>query len=89
MANHLAPRVGEEGEGNPVLVSKPAEHVYGIIADGVDGDARVLKVGEAPLQLDELRLAERSPGGAAVEHHQGTPIATRLMEIHGIAMLIR
>jgi len=88
-AYHGAPLIGEEGIGDVVCVGKPAEHGDGIIADGEDGDVRPREVGQAALQLDELRLAEGSPGRAAVEHHQGTPSATRLMEIHGMAMLIR
>jgi len=88
-AHHGAALVGEKRKGNPVCVRKPAEHVHRVIADGEDGDVRPREVGQAPLQLDELRLAEGSPTGAAVEHHQGPPGATRLMEIHGLAMLIR
>ena len=88
-AHHCASLIGEERIGNPIRVGKPTEHVYSIIADGEDGDVRAHEVGQAPLQLDELRLAEGSPTGAAVEHHQGPPGATHLMEIYGMAMLIR
>jgi len=88
-AHDVTPMVGEEGIGDSVPVGKPAEHVHRIIAHGEESNILAREVGYAALQLDELRLAEGSPGRAAVEHHQGTPSATRLMEIHGMAMLIR
>jgi len=48
----------------------------------------VFEVRHAALQLDELRFAERSPRGAAVEDHQGPPATSGLMEIHQSAVLV-
>jgi hypothetical protein len=41
------------------------------------------------LQLDELRLAERSPAGTAVKEHDGTPPGAGLVQINSVAVLIR
>jgi len=48
-----------------------------------------LEVRHAALQLDELRLAEGSPGGAAMEDDQGTSSPTHLVERHGLPRLVR
>jgi len=41
------------------------------------------------LQLDELRFAKRSPRRAAVEYHHGASVTTRLMQMHGLSILVR
>jgi hypothetical protein len=72
-----------------VLRRKRSKDRERIVANGEEPRATGGERGEHALQLDELRLAEGSPGRAAVEHHQGPPGARRLMEMHGMAMLIR
>jgi len=44
-------------------ISETPEQIYRIGADGVDLDAFACKCGTLLLQLDQLRLAEASPGG--------------------------
>jgi hypothetical protein len=48
-----------------------------------------LEVRQRALQLDELRLAKGSPTGAAVEHHQGAPVTSSLVERYRFAVLVR
>jgi hypothetical protein len=71
-----------------MLVGKTTKHVHSIVADGEDRDVLAREVGEAVLQLDELRLAERSPAGAAMEQHQGTATGAGLVQVDSLAMLV-
>jgi hypothetical protein len=41
------------------------------------------------LQLDQLRLAVRSPDGAAVEYDDRVPAPAALVQIHQLATLVR
>jgi hypothetical protein len=72
-----------------MLFGETTKHVHSIVADGEDRDVLAREVGEAVLQLDELRFAEGSPAGAAMEHHQGTATSSDLVQIDGLAMLVR
>jgi hypothetical protein len=62
--------IREQRVGNAVPRGKGRQNSDRVIADREDGDALSFEVGLAPLQLDELRAAERSPVGAAIEHDQ-------------------
>jgi hypothetical protein len=64
------------------------EHIDGIVTDGEDDNVLAFKVGQTALQLDELRLAEGSPGGAAMEDYQGPTAASGLVQAEGVTMLI-
>jgi hypothetical protein len=87
-ADRLAPLVRKEGILNPMFGCKPGQHIHRIIADRKEGNMGALEVGEPALQLNELRLAEWSPHGAAMEDHQGAMLASGLVQIDEIAMLI-
>jgi hypothetical protein len=50
---------------------------------------RAFEVRQTALQLNELRLAEGSPGGATMEDHQGAMLASGFVQINEMAMLIR
>jgi hypothetical protein len=71
-----------------MLFGETGQHVHGIVADGKDRDVLALEVGLAALQLDELRLAERSPASAPMEHHQGTPASSSCVEVDGTPVLV-
>jgi hypothetical protein len=71
-----------------VLLGEAGKHLDSVVADGEEGDPLALEVGEAALQLDELRLAVGSPGGAAVEDDERPPIGAGSVQIDGAAVLI-
>jgi hypothetical protein len=64
LPDDLAALVGEQREGDAVGGGKAGQHAYRVVADAEDADAVPLEVGQVALQLDQLRLAERSPGAA-------------------------
>jgi hypothetical protein len=68
---------------------KAGQHAYRVVADAEDADAVPLEVGQVALQLDQLRLAERSPPGAADEDDQPLAPRTGHVEIDGPAVLVR
>jgi hypothetical protein len=72
-----------------MLFGEAAQHIDGIVADGKNRDVLAREVGQAALQLDELRFAEGSPAGAAMEHHQGAATGAGLVQIDALAMLVR
>jgi hypothetical protein len=72
-----------------MLCREGGQDLNRIIADRDDGDARSVEVGETALQLDELRPAERSPGGAAVEDDQRSPSRPPGVQVDRLAELIR
>ena len=72
-----------------MLFSEGAKHRHGVIAQSEEGAARRVEPGQHLLQLDQLRLAERSPVRAAVEDDEGPPAASRGVQVHRDAMLIR
>ena len=53
----------------------------GVIADREQGDAVRGQLGRDPLQLDELRLAERSPLRASIEDDQGRLPGALLVQV--------
>jgi hypothetical protein len=88
-ADRLTPFVGEEGICNAVFCRERRQYVYRIIADGKKANSCAFEVRQTALQLNELRLAEGSPGGATMEDHQGTMLASESVQINEMAMLIR
>jgi hypothetical protein len=68
--DRCAAEVGEQGVGDAALLGEGGQDVDGVVADGEERDAGALEVGRAVLQLDQLRLAVRSPARAAVEDNQ-------------------
>ena len=48
-----------------------------------------LEIGEAALQLNELRLAEGSPGGAAMKDQQGPAASAGLVQIERLPILVK
>ncbi len=87
--NDDAALIREQGIADAVCRREAAEHRDRIVADGEDGDTLTREVGEALLQLDELRLAERSPRRTAIEDDQRPPPGPRRMQIDGFAGLVR
>ena len=81
--------VTEQRVGDVVRCGEIAEDVDGVVADGVDGDALALEVGETVLQPNELRAAEGSPVGATVEDDQPLTAIPVFVEIDWVAALIR
>ena len=82
-------RVGQERNLDAVGAGEPREGRDRVVGDDGDAEPLVLEVPIAALQLDELRLAERSPVGRAAEHqHQPVrphqrrqvPACTRLVD---------
>ena len=88
LPDDLAALVGEQREGDAVGGGEAGQHVHGVVADAEDGDVVPLEVGQVPLQFDQLRLAERSPPGTAVEDDQALASRTSLVEIDGLAVLV-
>jgi len=88
LTNDVAALVGEQWKADAVLIRKAAEYLNGVVADGEEGDAFGLEIRPYLLQLDQLRLAEGSPLGTAVENHQGLPIRTRSVEVDAGSVLI-
>src|SRR5262245_42406035 len=60
----------------------------GVVADRDQSDTVHRQVRCDPLQLDELRLAERSPFRAAIEHNQGRPTSPVLVQVDQPALLV-
>ena len=81
--------VGEQGVADAVRRRELAEAGLMVVADREEGVARALKVVSDPLQLDQLRLAIRSPPGAPVEHDHRPSPAARGVQVHDGAALIR
>ena len=76
LANYAAPLVRQQRETNAVLVCEATENLDRIVADGEQGDSLRFEVAEYLLQLNQLRLTERSPLGTAVENYQSPPTRT-------------
>ncbi len=87
--HHVAAFVGEQGKGDGLLVREGPEHRHRVVAHGEERDPGGFDPGENLLQLDQLRLAERSPVRAAVEDDEGPPATSRGVQVHRDAMLIR
>jgi len=85
----MAPYVCQQTIGDAVLGRKGGEGLDRIVADREQRDASRFQLPGNPLQLDELRLAERSPPGAAVEHHDRGTAGPGAVEIDRFAGLVR
>ena len=80
--------ITEERVGDPCPVGERAKIGGTVVADREQGVARALEPGQRSLQLDQLRLAVRSPDRAPVQDHDGaTPIAPGV-QIDDLAALI-
>jgi hypothetical protein len=84
-----APLVRQEVVGDPALLGEPGERLDRIVANGEEGDAGLVVPRLRLLQLDELRLAERSPACAAVEEHERPTASAPRVEVDALARLIR
>ena len=62
--------VGQQVVLDAEVLGETGQQVRWIRADGVDLDAFAKEGGMLALQLDQLRLAEASPGGGAIEQDQ-------------------
>ncbi len=75
-ADGLTPLVTEERIGDAVAVGERPKIGRPVVADGEQRVARPFELGERSLQLDQLRLAVRSPDRAAVQDDdRATPTA--------------
>ena len=80
--------IGQQREGDPVLGRELAQTVPVVIADREEGIPGAVERGCEALQLDQLRLAVRSPSRAAVEHDDRPTLAALGMQIHDGAVLV-
>jgi len=80
-AHYIASFVGQERIGNAVRGGEISQDLDGVVADREQRYTIGGQVRRDSLQLDELRLAERSPFCAAVEHHQSRPTRSLLVQI--------
>jgi len=87
-ADHRAALVGEHGVADAVLFGEGGENLDRVIAQRENGDSLLLEVGQAALQLDELRSTEGSPAGAALKGDQRPLARTSGVEVHQAAMLV-
>ncbi len=88
LTNDAATLVGEQRKADAVLVRKAAKYLDGVVADGEEGDAFGLETRPHLLQLDQLRLAEGSPLGAAVEDYERLAVpACRVQILHSAALV--
>jgi osmoprotectant transport system ATP-binding protein len=88
LADHAAALVGEERVGDAVRLRERGEPALVVVADREERVARVSERRGDPLQLDQLRLAVRSPPRAAVEHDERAPRAARGMQVDERAVLV-
>jgi hypothetical protein len=88
LSDHVTSLVGEKRKRDPVLLGEGSEDLDAVIADGEQGNALATERRPHFLQLDQLRPAERSPVGAAVEDDESFARATRLVEIDRGAVLV-
>jgi len=64
-----------------------SKHVNRVVADRENRNILAAVFWQAALQLDELRLAERSPGRAAVEEHQRPATGAICVQVHHAPIL--
>jgi hypothetical protein len=62
---------------------------YWVVADGKDSNTITREIGQGVLQLDELRLTERSPRSTAMKEHDRTSPSAGLVQINRLTVLIR
>jgi hypothetical protein len=87
--NDGAALIREESIGDVLFGGKSGQHVHGVVADGKRHDVVALKVWQALLQLHELRFAEGSPAGTAVQDNQGTSTVAGVMQVDALTVLVR
>jgi len=88
-SDHFAALISEQRVGDALFGSKRGQYVDCIVADGKRDNAVTLEVGQAFLQLDELRFAVGSPPGTAMEYHQCALTVPRLVQFDLPAVLVR
>jgi hypothetical protein len=87
--DHTAAAIGQQRVGDTMPGGVAFQQPGRIRADGEDGNTMAGKVLEIALQLDQLRFAKASPGGAAVEQDEGAVAATGGRKPDGPAKLVR
>jgi hypothetical protein len=87
-SDHVTSLVGEERKRDPILLGDGSEDRDGVIADGEQRDAIRAESRPYILQLDQLRPAERSPVGAAVEDDECLPHPAQRVQIDRGAALV-
>ncbi len=87
--NDNTPHIGKQRVDDTVLRGELGEDRDRIVAHREDRNAFALIVRQTALQLDELRLAERSPGGAAVKEHQRPPRSADAVQVDDDSRSIR
>jgi hypothetical protein len=83
-----APGVRQQLVADVVLLGERGQYRHGIVADGEQRDSPMREVVIASLQLDELRPAERSPVGAAIEDDQCLAACSSGVQIDQAAALV-
>lgn len=71
-----------------MLAGKVGERAHRVVADREQCDAPLLKLGSDTLQLDQLRLAVRSPARAAIEDDGRPTTMARGVQVNDAAALI-
>jgi hypothetical protein len=89
LSDHEAVFIREKGIADAMPLGELKEDVLRVVADGEDLDAVTTERFLVALQLDELRLAEASPGRASVKHDQCAVGVSGLAETDQIAELVR
>jgi len=89
LADHLAPDVRQERVVDVVRLRERSHRVRRVVAHLEDRVPRAFERRKDPLQLDQLRLAVRSPDNAAVERDDRSSVVPPLVEIDDVAPLIR
>jgi hypothetical protein len=86
LPDHAAAFIGKDRVGDAVRVGEGLQVGLAVIADRTQGIAGALELRVYALQLDQLRLAVRSPTCAADEHDDRA--AAALVQTHQLAVLI-
>ena len=71
-----------------VQVGKGLQVRGAVVADREDGVTGALQSGKDPLQLDQLRLAVRSPNRAAMQDHDRATPVPALVQIDQLTALV-
>lgn len=87
--DQLAPLVADEGKADLVLVRERSQHTHRVVADGVHRKPGVGEFVQPLLQLDQLRLAEWSPIGAANEDNKRSTSGSMRVKIDRPTELVR
>jgi hypothetical protein len=88
LSDHVTALIGQQRKRDSVLLGKGSEDLDRVIADREQGNAIGIERRPYVLQLDQLRAAERSPVGAAVENDEGLARPSLGVEIdHSTALI--